>query len=57
MGLGRAIMDEKLEEFLNELSELTKKYGLYIYGCGCCGSPRIENEDDKVLLSCLQFNN
>lgn len=31
----------RLEEFLKELSELTKKYGLEICGCGCCGSPWI----------------
>ena len=31
----------RLEEFLKELSELTKKYELKIGGCGCCGSPWI----------------
>ncbi len=30
---------EKKELFLHELSELSKKYDIYIYGCGCCGSP------------------
>ena len=38
-----------LEEFLKELTELTKKYGLYIDGCSCCGSPNIFNmEDEKI---------
>ena len=29
----------RLEEFLKELSELTKKYELAIDACGCCRSP------------------
>ena len=26
-------------KFLKELTELTKKYGIAIEGCGCCSSP------------------
>jgi hypothetical protein len=29
------------DEFLNELTELTKKYGVIIHGCGCCSSPSL----------------
>jgi hypothetical protein len=29
------------EAFLNELSQLSTKYGLSIGGCGCCGSPNV----------------
>ena len=32
-------MNEDVMEFLKELTELTKKYNVYIGGCGCCGSP------------------
>jgi len=33
---------ERADEFLQELSELTRKHGIVIYGCGCCGSPTLE---------------
>jgi hypothetical protein len=33
--------EKKVKEFLSELSELAKKYGIAIHGCGCCGSPII----------------
>lgn len=36
-------MDEqKLQEFLKELTDLTRKYGIGISGCGCCGSPSLD---------------
>lgn len=44
----------RLEEFLKELSELTQKHGFSIGGCGCCGSPWIndfKNEFDTDELS------
>lgn len=31
--------------FLHELSELTKKYGLVVGGCGCCDSPYLMDVD------------
>ena len=37
--------DEKLIEFLTELTKLTDKYGFEIGGCGCCGSPWITSND------------
>lgn len=30
-------------EFVKELEKLTKKYGVAIEGCGCCGSPYLKN--------------
>lgn len=35
--------EEKVVEFLTELTKLTDKYGIEIGGCGCCGSPWIIN--------------
>lgn len=39
-------MDDRVEKFLEELSELTKKYNVAISGCGCCSSPYLDVEAD-----------
>lgn len=41
--------DSKIEKFLEELTELTRKHGLYIQGCGCCGSPAIRKITDEEI--------
>ena len=46
----------RLELFLKELAELTKKYGLVIGGCGCCGSPWIEDLEQKNYINNLRYN-
>jgi len=35
---------EKEAAFLIELSELTRKHGIAVGGCGCCGSPFLNDE-------------
>ena len=30
---------QNMQNFLDDLAEITKKYGIKICGCGCCGSP------------------
>jgi hypothetical protein len=34
------------KEFIKELGNLTRKYKIRIYGCGCCGSPSLEQIDE-----------
>ena len=38
---------ERLEFFLKGLAELTKKYNIEIRGCGCCGSPYINDFQEE----------
>jgi len=39
----------EVDSFLEELSDLTKWYGIEICGCGCCGSPWSKKlEPDKL---------
>ena len=47
---------ENLKMFLKELSALTKKYGIKICGCGCCGSPWVEDINTKDMLDNLSYN-
>lgn len=35
---------QKLDVFLEELKQLSLKHGIYIGGCGCCGSPYLFEE-------------
>jgi len=45
-----------LDDFLKELTELSRKHKIYINGCGCCGSPYLTSPnwqypvDDLVYL-------
>lgn len=48
---------DKLDKFLEELSELSNKYGFVINGCGCCGSPWIEEVDSNIMYDYLKFMN
>lgn len=45
-----------MENFFKELAELTKKYGLIIGGCGCCGSPWIQDFDGRFIYDDLSYN-
>lgn len=35
-------MEDNEREFIKELEALSRKHGLYVWGCGCCESPRLE---------------
>lgn len=47
---------ERLENFLKELSELAKKYNIAISGCGCCGSPYIDDFQKEFDGEELRFD-
>ena len=49
------VESEKLNNFLEELSALSNKYGLVIGGCGCCGSPWIEGINSNESYDDLSF--
>lgn len=42
--------NERNDKFLEELTELTKKYGIEIGGCGCCGSPWLNDMIDCEFI-------
>lgn len=43
------LTEGEVDSFLEELSELTKRYGIEICGCGCCGSPWLKNLEPYQL--------
>jgi hypothetical protein len=52
-------MNANINEFLVELAELSKKYGIVIGGCGCCGSPHLSSlqyhdEHEQQMLQLYQ---
>ena len=47
--MSNVIIDSKYK-FLEELSELTKKYNISIEGCGCCGSPFLVYLGNKTVI-------
>jgi len=42
--------EEKVKEFLSELSALARKFRIGIHGCGCCGSPIMYGLKDSPSL-------
>lgn len=34
--------NQKYNAFLQDLTELSRKHGVYVDGCGCCGSPSLD---------------
>ena len=46
----KTVTRSDMNKFLEELSELTKKYNISIDGCGCCGSPYLTRLEDGALI-------
>jgi GTPase involved in cell partitioning and DNA repair len=40
--------DEQQEALLADLTELSRKHGIKIGGCGCCGSPYFTEMDRNM---------
>lgn len=40
---------EQMDKFLRGLEVLTAETGIYITGCGCCGSPHFNEYDIATL--------
>ena len=42
---------DKLKAFLEELEQLTNKYGLIVGACGCCNSPYIHKKGELCNIA------
>ena len=42
-------MEERKKEFMIGLEKLTRETGIIINGCGCCGSPSLDEASDAEL--------
>lgn len=42
--------------FLEELAGLTRKYGLKVWGCGCCGSPELVKLEPEEFGEEYEYN-
>lgn len=44
-----SLQAEKVAVFLEELTALSRKHGIKISGCGCCGSPSLTSCEPDAL--------
>lgn len=52
----KEFVDKVCKEFLKELSKLSRKHGVYIGGCGCCGSPFLYNKKGTIFADKLEYD-
>lgn len=43
-------MTDNEKEFIRELEQLSRKYKLKVWGCGCCGSPALHELEEREML-------
>lgn len=48
--------EKRMTEFLEGLTELTKKTGIAVGGCGCCGSPYLTTSDSGSRYEHTDFS-
>ena len=48
-----ATVRERLDKFTEGVRELGKRWGFVIGGCGCCGSPWIEDTETNEHHDCM----
>jgi len=41
----------KVTKFLKKYEKLCRRYGVYLHGCGCCGSPSLVDLKKGELLA------
>ena len=47
---------KNIKSYLDELEKLNDKYGLYIEGCGCCGSPYlVDKTNNRIYFDNINF--
>jgi hypothetical protein len=42
------LTQERIDAFLKDLTELTRRHEIDISGCGCCSSPGLGHTEDKT---------
>lgn len=52
---GKLVSEEQIRLFLEDLSKLTRKHGIKIGGCGCCGSPFLIELDDVARSEAYSY--
>jgi hypothetical protein len=53
---GRVTNKERVAAFLHDLTLLSKKHQMVIWGCGCCGSPNLSDERDEQIATGLGWD-
>jgi hypothetical protein len=53
----KAEIEDRKEAFVKELTNLSRKHGIYIGGCGCCGSPSLDAIPETLLGGSYDIKN